>query len=77
MTKKDHQTFRELYDTLPQKTAVAPKSEFINRIAKITCKSTKTVYCWLAGVQVPDALAQSVIEKELKVPASVLFPKKD
>lgn len=37
-------------------------------------KSTKTVRCWLAGTQKPDALSQSVIEKELGVSSNILFP---
>ena len=29
---------------------------------------------WSVGTQKPDALAQSVLEKEFKVPAKYLFP---
>lgn len=78
MTEKDYQTFRMLYDSLPERNSVkAPKTEFVERIAAVTMKSTKTVRCWLAGVQVPDALAQSMIEKELGIPCSELFPKSE
>ena len=51
-----------------------PKTEFVEKVAKITKKSVKTVRCWIAGTQKPDALAQSVLEKEFKVPAKYLFP---
>ena len=50
------------------------KTEFVEKVAKITKKSVKTVRCWIAGTQKPDALAQSVLEKEFKVPAKYLFP---
>lgn len=76
MTEKDYQTFRGLYDSLPERNSVkAPKTEFVGRIAAVTMKSTKTVRCWLAGAQVPDALSQSMIEKELGIPCNELFPK--
>ena len=76
MTEKDYPTFREFYDALPERQAVvAPKTAFVKKIATITMKSTKTVRCWLAGVQSPDALCQSLIEKELNIPCENLFPK--
>ena len=50
------------------------KIEILEKVAKITKKSVKTVRCWIAGTQKPDALAQSVLEKEFKVPAKYLFP---
>lgn len=75
MTEKDQMSFRKLYDSLPDRSTVkAPKTEFVNKIAEITMKSTKTVRCWLAGTQKPDALSQSVIEKELGVSSNILFP---
>lgn len=78
LAEKDHQTFRELYDTLPARSAVkAPKTEFVERIAKLTMKSTKTVRCWLAGAQIPDALTQSILEKELGISGKILFPKQN
>ena len=74
MTEKDYKTFRQIYDDLPERSAVkAPKTEFVERIATLTMKSTKTVRCWIAGVQKPDALAQSLIEKELEMPSEYLF----
>lgn len=76
MTEKDQMSFRQLYDCLPDRSSVkAPKTEFVEHIAKATMKSTKTVRCWLAGAQVPDALTQAMIEKELGVPCDKLFPK--
>ena len=71
----NQRTFRGYYDSLPdRKISKAPKSAFVDRIAEITMKSTKTIRCWLAGTQKPDALAQAMIEKELGIPASELFP---
>ena len=61
MTENDYKTFRQIYDNLPERSAVkAPKTRFVERIAALTKKSTKTVRCWLSGTQRPDALAMSV-----------------
>ncbi len=77
MTEKDQLTFRQVYDHLPERSAVkAPKTLFVERMAEITMKSTKTVRCWLAGAQTPDPLSASMIEKELGISVSVLFPNK-
>lgn len=54
-----------------------PKKAFIQKIATITKRSESAVRCWVAGVYQPDALAQEVIERELGIPASELFPKED
>ena len=71
----NQRTFRGYYEELhDRKISKAPKSAFVDRIAEITMKSTKTIRCWLAGTQKPDALAQAMIEKELGIPASELFP---
>lgn len=77
MTGKDYQSFKQIYLSLPAKAEKAPKTEFVERIAAITKKSKKTIYCWLNGAQVPDALTQSVLEKELGVPCEILFPKRE
>lgn len=78
MTEKDQMTFRQLYDALPERSIVkAPKTAFVEKYAEITMKSTKTVRCWLAGTQRPDALTQSIIEKETGLTADVLFPEID
>lgn len=76
LTQKCQQkTFREYYDTLPDKSSITPpKKAFIERIAELTMRSSGTIRCWLAGVQKPDALAKSIIEKELNIPAEILFP---
>ena len=67
--------FRGIYDSLPERRVVkAPKSAFVDRIAAITMKHPNTVRCWLAGTQKPDALSRAMIEKELGVSASELFP---
>lgn len=75
MTEKDYKSFRQIYDDLPDRSVVkAPKTEFVEHIATLTMKSTKTVRCWIAGVQKPDALTLSIIEKDLGMPGNVLFP---
>jgi hypothetical protein len=75
LTQECQKSFREIYDGLPERSTVkAPKTEFVERIAELTMKSVKTVRCWLAGVQTPDALSKSVIEKELNIPSEILFP---
>ncbi len=77
ITQTDYPTFIQMYKALPERKVVkAPKTEFVERIARVTLKSKKTVYCWINGSQSPDPLTQSVIEKELGVPASCLFPQK-
>lgn len=67
-------TFKQIYDSLP---VTPPKTAWIRRVAKVTKKSELTIRMWLNGRQTPDPLTQSVIEKELGVPADVLFPKKE
>ena len=69
LTEKDYPTFTQMYKSLPERSSIkAPKTEFVEKVAKITKKSVKTVRCWIAGTQKPDAL------KEFKVPAKYLFP---
>lgn len=65
--------FREIYDALPPKTSVAPKSEFVREMASLCKVHTSTVRCWLAGTQRPDALRTSILAKCLGVPEDVLF----
>lgn len=78
ITKENQMSFRQIYNDLPGRASVkCPKTRFVERIAEITMKSTKTVRCWLAGTQYPDALSTSMIEKELGVPGEYLFPKAD
>lgn len=66
-------TFRKIYDKLPAQKRVAPKTEWINRMAEITMVHPVTVRCWLAGTQKPDALKTSILAKELGVPEDELF----
>lgn len=73
-----HMTFRQLYDALPNRKAVkTPKNVFIERVARATCKSTKTVRGWLAGAYRPDELSQKTLENELGISASILFPSEE
>lgn len=78
ITEKGYCSFSQIYKDLPERNVVvAPKTQFINKVAALTKKSTKTVRCWIAGSQVPDALTKDVLEKEFKIPANVLFPPKE
>lgn len=65
--------FRLIYDALPAKTEVAPKTQFVRRIAELCKVHEVTVRCWIAGTQKPDKLKTSLIAKELGVPETELF----
>ena len=67
-------TFREHYQSIPSKKAITPKQKFIDDICEATKKCEKTVRCWIAETQRPDALARSIISKKLNVCHSELFP---
>ena len=64
---------REIYDSLPERKEVAPKTEWVNEIAKITKSHPTTVRAWLYGAQKPDALKVSIISKHLGIPEDELF----
>lgn len=71
-------TFKEIYEAIPKTRVVfSGRGDFIARIVKVTKKSEPTVRAWLCRGIVPDALTQEVLSKELGVPASELFPKKE
>ncbi len=73
--KQKQSTFREIYHAFPKRNIdMTQRQQFVERIATVTKKSKKTIYCWIAGAYKPDALSQSMIEKELGIPASELFP---
>lgn len=81
MTPKEYPvgnaSFIEYYKSLPDRRVVkAPKSAFVEYIARKTLKSEKTVRMWIAGVQTPDALTRKVIAEELGVPENQLFPER-
>jgi len=73
ITEMEKTKFRQYYDALPPKTEVAPKTAFVRRIAELCMVSEKTVRCWLAGAQKPNALCVSIIAKEIGIPESELF----
>jgi transcriptional regulator with XRE-family HTH domain len=73
MLKMAKTKFREIYDSLPARAGKAPKTVWIERLAKICMVSEQTVRCWVYGTQKPDALKLSIISKELGVPADELF----
>lgn len=73
MLKMAKSKFREIYDSLPARAGRAPKTVWIERLAKICMVSEQTVRCWVYGTQKPDALKLSIISKELGVPADELF----
>lgn len=68
-------SFKEIYESLDKRPPLpTPRKAFMERMAKLTKRQVFTVRMWCQGRQVPDALAQDVISKELGVPAAVLFP---
>jgi hypothetical protein len=70
-----NKSFQDIYNDLPPRSAVkAPKSAFIEEIAKITMKAEITVRLWLSGSQRPDKLTQDIISKHFNIPAEILFP---
>lgn len=67
-------TLYEMYTTMSN---TSPKYAFIQRLARVTKKSEKTVRTWLLTTEnahYPDQLTRSVIAKELRIPARDLFP---
>lgn len=64
-------SFKQIYDGLD---SASPQAHFVKRIAEATLRTELTVKMWLTGRQTPDPLTQSVIAKELGVPAQGLFP---
>ncbi len=73
--KAEKKTFIEIYGDVEKRPPLpTPRKEFIARIAKVTMRTEFTVRMWCTGRQTPDALAQSVISKELGIPAETLFP---
>ena len=70
-------SFRDIYDSLGDKTIRAPKKEFINEIATLLMVSTKTIRGYIAGAYQPDALRKAMLAKHLGVPEDVLFPPKE
>ncbi|MBD5257057.1 MAG: XRE family transcriptional regulator [Bacteroides sp.] len=73
MEQKKKSKFRQIYDLLPSKAEVAPKTAWIKEIAAICKVHEVTVRCWLAGTQKPDALKTSIIAEHLGVPENELF----
>lgn len=70
MNKK---TFKTLYEEEKKKPTAAQM--FISEVAALTKRSEATVRMWLAGQQVPDELAQSIIAERYNVSMDSLFPK--
>lgn len=70
MNKK---TFKTLYEEEKKKPTAAQM--FITEVAALTKRSEATVRMWLAGQQVPDELAQSIIAERYNVSVDSLFPK--
>lgn len=70
MNKK---TFKTLYEEEKKKPTAAQM--FISEVAALTKRSEATVRMWLAGQQVPDELAQSIIAERYNVSVDNLFPK--
>lgn len=73
--RQEKKTFVEIYEGIDKRPPLpTPRKEFMAKIADLTKRSEFTVRMWCTGRQTPDALAQSVISKELGVPEEVLFP---
>jgi transcriptional regulator with XRE-family HTH domain len=70
-------TFRCYYDTLGDRKVVAPKRDFVEKIAKMLKVSTKTVRGYIAGSYQPDALRKEILSKYLGIPEDELFPVKE
>ncbi|MBQ7750557.1 MAG: helix-turn-helix transcriptional regulator [Bacteroidales bacterium] len=64
---------RKIYDALPAREHIAPKKDFINRLAKLTKVHPQTVKGWIYGSYTPDSLRQELISKELGIPVEELF----
>lgn len=73
MENKRKSVFRKIYDALPEKAPVAPKTAWINKIADLVKVHPTTVRCWLAGTQRPDPLRTGMIADFLGVPPEDLF----
>lgn len=73
MEKKKKSKFRQIYDALPSKAPIAPKTAWVKEIAAMCKVHEITVRCWIAGTQKPDALKTSIIAKHLGVPENELF----
>lgn len=73
MEKKKKSKFRQIYDALPSKAPIAPKTAWVKEIAALCMVHEITVRCWIAGTQKPDALKTSIIAKHLGVPETELF----
>ncbi len=65
--------FRQFYNDLPERNVVAPKANFIRRIADLCLVTPQTVRMWLYGQQKPDSLKRSIIAKETGIPENELF----
>lgn len=64
---------RKLYDALPAREHIAPKKDFIDRLAKLCMVHPQTVKGWIYGTYTPDSLRQQMISKELGIPVDELF----
>ena len=73
MKYRDKSKFRQIYDALPTERPQAPKTAWVNDIAKLVKVHPTTVRCWLAGTQKPDTLTTSIIAKHLGVKEEELF----
>ncbi len=63
-------TFSEYMNTLPDL-----KKEAIEKLSKECCVTTTTVYRWISGEIIPDALKRKTIAGVLNIDEKELFPK--
>lgn len=62
-------TFSEYMNTLPDL-----KKEAIKKLSKECCVTTTTVYRWISGEIIPDALKRKTIARLLSKDEKELFP---
>lgn len=66
-------TLKELY--LKRKEQPVPGIAFIREVAAVTKKNEASVYRWISGAVVPDALTQKVLADHFKTTPENLFPR--
>lgn len=65
-------TLKELY--LKRKEQPVPGIAFIREVAAVTKKNEASVYRWISGSTVPDALTQQVLADHFNSTPEELFP---
>lgn len=66
-------TFREIYMNV--KNESTPAQKFIEEVADVTCRNTRTVQQWISGTQQPPIQVQEKLAEKFGFPVDELFPK--